>query len=190
MQSFITAKHAEIADLCRTHHVRRLSIFGSAVRDDFDPATSDVDIRIEFDEEASTTTPTISTTCTIGSRNSSAAKSTSSALSEIRKSRPPQDHRKRASDSLCGVISASIAVDLRARLLPNSRSFVKDKTFSDYQTRANPAPRDRARVHHHRRSHAAHPPPLPGVRQVALKTQERSQSSATSSSTSTTARRR
>ena len=52
MQSFITAKQAEIADLCRTHHVRRLSIFGSAVRDDFNPATSDVDVRIEFAEEA------------------------------------------------------------------------------------------------------------------------------------------
>jgi len=52
MQSFITAKHAEIIDLCRTHHVRRLSIFGSAVRDDFDPATSDVDVRVEFHPDA------------------------------------------------------------------------------------------------------------------------------------------
>lgn len=51
MQSFITEKQAEIIELCRTHHVRRLSIFGSAVRDDFDPETSDVDVRIEFDEE-------------------------------------------------------------------------------------------------------------------------------------------
>jgi predicted nucleotidyltransferase len=49
MQDFILAKRAEIADLCRKHHVRRLSVFGSAVRDDFDPDTSDVDIRIEFD---------------------------------------------------------------------------------------------------------------------------------------------
>lgn len=52
MQPFITAKHAEIIDLCRTHHVRRLSVFGSAVRDDFDPATSDVDLRIEFHPDA------------------------------------------------------------------------------------------------------------------------------------------
>jgi hypothetical protein len=52
MQPFITAKQAEIIDLCRTHHVRRFSIFGSAARDDFDPATSDVDVRIEFAEEA------------------------------------------------------------------------------------------------------------------------------------------
>ena len=52
MQSFITARQAEIIDLCRTHHVRRLSIFGSAVRDDFDPATSDIDVRIEFKPDA------------------------------------------------------------------------------------------------------------------------------------------
>jgi predicted nucleotidyltransferase len=52
MQPFITAKQAEIAELCRTHHVRRLSIFGSAVRDDFNPDTSDVDVRIEFQPEA------------------------------------------------------------------------------------------------------------------------------------------
>jgi predicted nucleotidyltransferase len=49
MQDFILAKREEIAELCRKHHVRRLSIFGSAARDDFDPATSDVDLRIEFD---------------------------------------------------------------------------------------------------------------------------------------------
>ena len=51
MQPFIEAKREQIAKLCRTHHVRRLSIFGSAVRDDFDPAHSDVDVRIEFDRE-------------------------------------------------------------------------------------------------------------------------------------------
>lgn len=48
MQPFITEKRAEIADLCRKHHVARLSIFGSAVRDDFDPTTSDVDVIVEF----------------------------------------------------------------------------------------------------------------------------------------------
>jgi predicted nucleotidyltransferase len=52
MQPFITAKQDEIVELCRTHHVRRLSVFGSAVRDDFDPATSDVDLRIEFEPDA------------------------------------------------------------------------------------------------------------------------------------------
>jgi predicted nucleotidyltransferase len=50
MQDFILAKREEIADLCRKHHVGRLSVFGSAARDDFDPATSDVDIIVEFDD--------------------------------------------------------------------------------------------------------------------------------------------
>lgn len=52
MQEFITAKSAELAELCRKHHVRRLAVFGSAARDDFDPERSDVDLRIEFDYEA------------------------------------------------------------------------------------------------------------------------------------------
>ena len=51
MQPFIESKRDEIAELCRTHHVRRLSIFGSAVRDDFDPARSDVDVRVVFYHE-------------------------------------------------------------------------------------------------------------------------------------------
>lgn len=50
MQAFIQAKREEIAELCRTHHVRRLSLFGSAARDDFDPSRSDVDIVVDFDE--------------------------------------------------------------------------------------------------------------------------------------------
>lgn len=37
-----------IADFCRSHHIRRLSIFGSALRDDFAP-DSDVDVLVEFD---------------------------------------------------------------------------------------------------------------------------------------------
>jgi len=48
MQDFILGKREAIAELCRRHHVRRLSIFGSAARDDFDPATSDVDILVDF----------------------------------------------------------------------------------------------------------------------------------------------
>ena len=48
MQEFILAKREQIAELCRKHHVRRLSVFGSAARDDFDPERSDVDLRVEF----------------------------------------------------------------------------------------------------------------------------------------------
>lgn len=53
MQQFITDRLPEVRELCRTHHVQRLSIFGSAVRDDFNPETSDVDVRVAFLPEAS-----------------------------------------------------------------------------------------------------------------------------------------
>jgi predicted nucleotidyltransferase len=50
MQDFILEKREEIAELCRKHHVRRLSVFGSAARDDFDQDKSDVDLLVEFDD--------------------------------------------------------------------------------------------------------------------------------------------
>ena len=50
MQAFIEAKREEIAELCRTHHVRRLSLFGSAAREDFDSERSDVDFLVEFEK--------------------------------------------------------------------------------------------------------------------------------------------
>ncbi len=34
--------------LCRKHHVRRLELFGSAARGDFDPVASDLDFFVEF----------------------------------------------------------------------------------------------------------------------------------------------
>ena len=37
-----------IAEFCRKHHIRKLSLFGSVLRDDFGPA-SDVDVLVEFD---------------------------------------------------------------------------------------------------------------------------------------------
>jgi predicted nucleotidyltransferase len=37
-----------IADFCRRHHIARLSLFGSAIRDDF-TAESDVDVLAEFE---------------------------------------------------------------------------------------------------------------------------------------------
>ena len=48
MQAVITENREKIIELCRQHHVRRLSVFGSAVRDDFDPERSDVDFLVEF----------------------------------------------------------------------------------------------------------------------------------------------
>jgi predicted nucleotidyltransferase len=50
MTNFLAITPAEMAELCRRHHVRSLSIFGSAVRDDFDPAHSDVDVIVEFED--------------------------------------------------------------------------------------------------------------------------------------------
>lgn len=46
----IILKKDELAALCRKHHVRKLAVFGSALRDDFDPARSDIDFRVEFTE--------------------------------------------------------------------------------------------------------------------------------------------
>ena len=37
-----------ITDFCRQHHIRKLVIFGSALRDDFGP-DSDVDVLVEFE---------------------------------------------------------------------------------------------------------------------------------------------
>ena len=38
----------KIADFCRRHHIRKLSLFGSVLRDDFGP-NSDVDVLVEFE---------------------------------------------------------------------------------------------------------------------------------------------
>ena len=40
-----------IADFCRRHRIRRLALFGSALRDDFGP-DSDVDVLVEFEPGA------------------------------------------------------------------------------------------------------------------------------------------
>jgi predicted nucleotidyltransferase len=39
-----------IVALCKTYGVRKLAVFGSAVRGDFDPATSDVDFVLKFED--------------------------------------------------------------------------------------------------------------------------------------------
>jgi len=39
----------KVADFCRRCHIRRLAVFGSALRDDFAP-DSDVDVLVEFEE--------------------------------------------------------------------------------------------------------------------------------------------
>ena len=44
----LPATETQLADFCRRHHIRRLSLFGSVLRDDF-RADSDVDALVEFE---------------------------------------------------------------------------------------------------------------------------------------------
>jgi len=46
---------ARIEQLCRKHQVKRLELFGSAARGDFDPASSDLDFFVEFQDYRSPT---------------------------------------------------------------------------------------------------------------------------------------
>jgi predicted nucleotidyltransferase len=47
MNSNIIIAREKIADFCRRHSIRRLSVFGSALRDNFRP-DSDIDVLVEF----------------------------------------------------------------------------------------------------------------------------------------------
>jgi predicted nucleotidyltransferase len=44
----ITIDREKIVKFCQSHGISRLSIFGSVLRDDFDPHHSDVDVLVEF----------------------------------------------------------------------------------------------------------------------------------------------
>ena len=44
----IAIDREKIAEFCSRHHIRRLSLFGSVLRDDFGP-DSDVDVLVEFE---------------------------------------------------------------------------------------------------------------------------------------------
>jgi predicted nucleotidyltransferase len=49
MHPAIAQHFQEVAELCRRYRVRRLELFGSAAREDFDPARSDLDLLVEFE---------------------------------------------------------------------------------------------------------------------------------------------
>ena len=51
MQPIIETRRDEVTELCRRYQVRRLDLFGSATRDDFDPSRSDVDFLVEFEAD-------------------------------------------------------------------------------------------------------------------------------------------
>lgn len=46
----VEAKRGEVADICRRFGVARLEVFGSAARDDFDEARSDIDFLVELQD--------------------------------------------------------------------------------------------------------------------------------------------
>jgi len=48
MLGIIAENREQIAELCRLHYVRQLCVFGSAVRDDFEPGRSDIDLLVDF----------------------------------------------------------------------------------------------------------------------------------------------
>ncbi len=48
MNKNIEIQKDKIADFCRRHHICRLAIFGSALRDDFEQG-SDVDVLVDFE---------------------------------------------------------------------------------------------------------------------------------------------
>jgi predicted nucleotidyltransferase len=49
MNQQVEEKREQVAAICREHHVRRLALFGSALRDDFDASSSDLDFVVEFE---------------------------------------------------------------------------------------------------------------------------------------------
>lgn len=51
MRTRIALDRERLVAFCRRHHIRRLSLFGSVLRDDFGPE-SDVDVLVEFQPEA------------------------------------------------------------------------------------------------------------------------------------------
>ncbi len=48
MNTQVAVDSDRIAEFCRRNHIRRLSLFGSVLRDDFTP-DSDVDVLVEFE---------------------------------------------------------------------------------------------------------------------------------------------
>ena len=49
MNESVREKLEQVTELCGRHSVRRLALFGSAVRADYDPARSDLDFLVDFE---------------------------------------------------------------------------------------------------------------------------------------------
>ena len=52
MKEKIDIPRDKLGEFCRRHHIRKLGLFGSVLRDDFGP-DSDVDVLVEFDADCS-----------------------------------------------------------------------------------------------------------------------------------------
>jgi predicted nucleotidyltransferase len=50
MTRVLEGHRPELVELCRKYRVRRLDVFGSAARGDFNEDSSDVDLLVEFDD--------------------------------------------------------------------------------------------------------------------------------------------
>lgn len=50
MNKIIQEKQSQLEELCKQYHAQRLEVFGSVTREDFNPARSDLDFLVEFDE--------------------------------------------------------------------------------------------------------------------------------------------
>ena len=48
MVAIVEKRHEEVQAICAARRVRRLELFGSAARGQFDPASSDLDFLVEF----------------------------------------------------------------------------------------------------------------------------------------------
>lgn len=48
MNRNVSISTEQIADFCRRHHIHKLSLFGSVLREDFGPQ-SDIDVLVEFE---------------------------------------------------------------------------------------------------------------------------------------------
>jgi uncharacterized protein len=51
MRPAIHIPEATLAEFCKQHHIRKLALFGSVLRDDFRP-DSDVDVLVEFEPDS------------------------------------------------------------------------------------------------------------------------------------------
>ena len=48
MNAGVSIDRNQVAEFCRRHHIRKLALFGSVLREDFRP-DSDVDVLVEFE---------------------------------------------------------------------------------------------------------------------------------------------